>query len=98
MLTSELERIEDEIINVLKVPDWMVNKKSYRDVFIVNGGAIDEITDYEIILKETTLKRERSVRFRTSASIFPAYIRLSDYNDVRTETEGYGHPLYIHVN
>ena len=91
------EAIENDIMDALKTPDWMKNKKSYRKVYIESGAANDEIIDFEMVLTESVGKKDRSVRFRTTGCIFPKMLSLSDYDEVDTETEGYGHPLFVHV-
>ena len=96
-LNFEREAIEDDIMDALKTPDWMKNKKSYRKVYIESGAANDEIIDFEMVLIESVGKKERNVRFRTTGCIFPKMISLSDFDEVETETEGYGHPLFVHV-
>ena len=85
-----LEGIEDDIIKSLRIG------KPYKKVFIDSGAANDEIIDYEMELYETSRKRNREVKFRTTAAIFPAYVQLDQFDDI--DTEEFNGNFFLHVD
>jgi hypothetical protein len=91
MSEFEIQAIEDDIIAAFKTPLGKKEKK----VYIESGAANDEVIDYELNIRETSRKRERAVSFKTSGSIFPKVIKLTDYENV--ELEEYNGNLFIHV-
>ena len=95
MRDYEIQGIEDDIIDGFK-SRFGVGEPKYRHIFIDSGALNDEIIDYELEIHETSRKRERCVKFRTSASVFPKVVSLSDYDSV--DTEEFNGSLFVHVH
>ncbi len=96
MINSMFETFENDILDVFKHnrTAFLYGKKE-KKIFIDSGAANDEIIDYELVLRESNSKKEREVSFKTSASIFPRSIQLSDYSSV--DLEEYNGNLFVHV-
>ncbi len=93
MTAYELNVIEDDIMDSFRKSYLYMYRR--KKVYIESGAANDEIIDYELELRETSTKKERTVSFRTSGCIFPKVIRLSDYDNV--ELEEFNGNLFVHV-
>lgn len=96
-MNTLIEAIENEIMDTFKHNAMtFCSGEKEKKIFIESGALNDEIIDYELILKESVRSREREVSFKTTASVFPRTIKLSDYENV--DTEEYNGNLFVHVS